>query len=150
MAAPLPDASALRIPVPLPAVRGPADRRRWAGRLLSGAAAAFLGMNAAIGLLALPAAVEGTRQLGFDPGLLLPFGIVQVACLVLYVVPRTAPLGAVLWTGWLGGAIATHVRLGHPLLTHTLFPLYIAALLWGGLYLRDERVRAALRPAPRA
>lgn len=148
MSATLPDASALRVPVP--AVRPPADRRRWAGRLLSGVAAAFLGMNATIGLLALPAAVEGTRQLGFDPGVLLPFGIVQVACLVLYLVPRTAPLGAVLWTGWLGGAIATHVRLGHPLLTHTLFPLYVAALLWGGLYLRDERVRAALRPAPRA
>ena len=120
---------------------------RWAGRALSGLAAAFLGVNAAVGLLALPPAVEGTRQLGFDPALLLPFGLIQLACLLLYLVPRTAPLGAVLWTGWLGGAIATHVRLGNPLLTHTLFPLYVAAALWLGLWLRDPRVRAALGPA---
>lgn len=148
MSATLLDASTLHAPDS--SARRTADRRRRAGRLLSGLAAAFLGINAMIGLLALPAAVEGTRQLGFDPHLLLPFGLIQVACLVLYLVPRTAPVGAVLWTGWLGGAIATHVRLGHPLLTHTLFPLYVAAFLWGGLYLSDERVRAALRPASRA
>ncbi len=59
----------------------------------------------------------------------------------------SAPLGAVLWTGYFGGAIATHLRLENPLFSHTLFPIYIAALLWGGLYLRDERVRALLRPA---
>ena len=120
---------------------------RWTGRVLSGLAATFLGVNAVVGLLALPAAVEGTRQLGFDPALLLPFGLIQVACLVLYLVPRTAPLGAVLWTGWLGGAIATHVRLGNPMLSHTLFPLYVALPLWLGLYLRDARVRALLGSA---
>ena len=130
----------------LPAT-SPSTRQRWAGRVLSGLAATFLGVNATVGLLALPAAVEGTRQLGFDPAMLLPFGLIQVACLVLYLVPRTAPLGAVLWTGWLGGAIATHVRLGNPLLSHTLFPLYVAAPLWLGLYLRDARVRALLGPA---
>ena len=117
---------------------------RRTGRVLSGLAATFLGVNAVIGLLALPPAVEGTRQLGFDPAVLLPFGLIQVACLVLYLVPRTAPLGAVLWTGWLGGAIATHVRLGNPMLSHTLFPLYVALPLWLGLWLRDARVRALL------
>ncbi len=123
--------------------------RRWTGRTLSALAVAFLGMNTAIGLLAHPAAVEGTRQLGFRTEVLLPFGLIQLACLVLYVVPRTAPLGAVLWTGWLGGAIATHVRLDHPMLTHALFPLYVAVPLWLGLWLRDARVRAVLGRAPR-
>jgi hypothetical protein len=68
-------------------------------------------------------------------------------CLILYVIPRTAPLGAVLWTGYLGGAIATHLRLDNPLFSHTLFPIYVAALLWGGLYLRDARVRALVGAA---
>ena len=126
-----------------------ASVQRWTGRVLSGCAVAFLGMNTAIGLLAHPAAVEGTRQLGFTPAVLLPFGLVQLACLVLYLVPRTAPLGAVLWTGWLGGAIATHVRLGDPMLTHVLFPLYVAVPLWLGLWLRDPRVRAVLARRPR-
>jgi hypothetical protein len=66
---------------------------------------------------------------------------------VLYVVPRRAPLGAILWTGYLGGAIATHLRVDNPLFSHTLFPTYIAALIWGGLYLRDARVRALVRGA---
>ena len=69
----------------------------------------------------------------------------QLACLILYLVPRTAPLGAVLWTGYLGGAIATHVRVGNPLFSHTLFPIYVAAMLWGGLWLRDARVRRLLQ-----
>ena len=133
----------------LPRVHRAAPRQRWTGRVLSGLAATFLGVNAAIGLLALPPAVEGMRQLGFSPAVLLPFALLQLAMLALYLVPRTAPLGAVLWTGWLGGAIATHVRLGHPMLTHALFPLYIAAPLWLGLWLRDPRVRAALGRVPR-
>jgi hypothetical protein len=70
--------------------------------------------------------------------------MLQLACLVLYLVPRTSVLGAVLWTGYLGGAVATHVRVGNPLLSHTLFPIYVAALLWGGLWLRDQRVRSVL------
>jgi hypothetical protein len=116
------------------------------GRVLSALVVLFLGMNAAVGLLARPEAVAGTRELGLDPALLLPLGLIQVACLVLYLIPRTAPLGAVLWTGWLGGAIATHLRLGTPVFTHLLFPLYVAAPLWIGLWLRDARVRAALGP----
>jgi hypothetical protein len=63
---------------------------------------------------------------------------------VLYLIPRTAPIGALLWTGYFGGAIVTHLRVGDPLLTHILFPIYVSALLWGGLYLRDPRVRAVL------
>jgi hypothetical protein len=88
--------------------------------------------------------VEGTLQLGFPESVIVSLGLIQVACLVTYLVPRTAVLGAVLWTGYLGGAIATHVRVGSPLLTHTLFPIYVAAFLWLGLWLRDQRLRPIL------
>jgi hypothetical protein len=97
-------------------------------------------------LLQLPAAVQGTTQLGYPASVIVPIGIIQVVCLLLYVVPRTAVLGAVLWTGYLGGAIATHVRIGNPLFAFVLFPVYVAALLWGGLWLRDRRVHALLSP----
>ena len=118
----------------------------WTGRALSGLAILFLLFDAAMKLLSVPVAVEGTVQLGYPDGVLVPLGIIQIACLVLYLIPRVAPLGAVLWTGYLGGAIATHVRVESPLFTHVLFPIYVAALLWGGLWLRDARVRALLAP----
>jgi hypothetical protein len=113
----------------------------WIGRVLSGLAVLFLTFDATIKLLRLPMAMDGTTDLGYPAGVVLPLGIIQVVCLVLYLVPRTSVLGAVLWTGYLGGAIATHVRLGNPLLTHVLFPIYVALLLWGGLWLRDRRLR---------
>ena len=116
----------------------------WAGRVLSGAATLFLLVDATVKVLELPPAVEGTTQLGYPASVVLGLGMLQLACLVLYLVPRTSVLGAVLWTGYLGGAVATHVRVGNPLFTHTLFPIYVAALLWGGLWLRDERVRSVL------
>ena len=119
-----------------------------AGRLASGIAALFLAFDAAMKLAASPQAIEGTRALGFDPAVLLPLGLLQAILLVLYLVPRTAVLGAILWTGYLGGAVATHVRLENPWFSHILFPVYVAALTWGGLWLRDSRVRALLRPAP--
>jgi hypothetical protein len=74
--------------------------------------------------------------------LAVTIGVLELACLAVYLVPRTAVLGAVLLTGYLGGAIATHVRLENPLFSHVLFPTYVAALVWGGLYLRDRRVSA--------
>lgn len=125
-----------------PSVAGRGARR--AGYALSGVAVLFLAMDAAMKLAGSAQAVAGTEQLGWSAHHLLPLGLLQVACLVLYLVPRTAPLGAVLWTGYLGGAVATHLRLDNPLGTHVLFPTYVAALLWGGLYLRDARVRGLL------
>jgi hypothetical protein len=123
--------------------RAPRSRRAvLAGRILSGIAVLFLAFDAAMKLLALPAAVEGTTQLGYPASTLLPIGIIQLICLALYLIPRTAIIGAILWTGYLGGAIATHVRVGSPLFTHILFPIYVAALLWVGLWLRDRRVSA--------
>ena len=116
-------------------------RLRWIGRTLSAIAVLFLAFDVAIKLTGSAMAVEGTTQLGFAPEHVPVIGLIELVCLTLYLVPRTAPLGAVLWTGYLGGAIATHLRLDHPLFSHTLFPIYIAVLLWGGLYLRDARVR---------
>ena len=127
------------------------SRSRVAGRVITGLAVAFLVFDMSIKLTGAKEAVEGTAQLGWQPHHLPILGAIQLALLVLYLVPRTAPLGAVLWTGYFGGAIATHLRLDNPLFSHVLFPIYVAALVWGGLYLRDARlrtlVRAMLRPA---
>ena len=114
------------------------------GRILSGIAVLFLAFDAGMKLVMAPPAVEGTTQLGYPAHVLFGLGLVQIVCLLAYLVPRTAIVGAVLWTGYLGGAIATHVRVESPLLTHTLFPIYVAALLWGGLWLRDRRVHALI------
>lgn len=114
------------------------------GRVLSGLAVLFLTFDAGMKVLQLAPAVTGTTELGYPANVILPLGLVQVVCLVLYLIPRTSILGAVLWTGYLGGAIATHVRVGNPLLTHVLFPIYVAALLWGGLWLRHATLRALL------
>lgn len=122
---------------------------RWGGRVASGLVVAFLAFDAGMKLLGIPEAVEGTTQLGYPISVLFGLGLVQAACLALYLVPRTAVLGAVLWTGYLGGAIATHVRVENPLFSHVLFPIYVALLLWGGLWLRDARLRA-LFPVRRA
>ena len=119
----------------------------WAGRIISGIAVLFLTFDLAMKFAGVKAAVDGTVKLGWQPHHLPILGGLQLVCLVLYLIPRTAPLGAVLWTGYLGGAVATHLRVDDPLFSHILFPVYVAALIWGGLYLRDARVREALRPA---
>jgi hypothetical protein len=125
-------------------VQAPSSKAIWTGRILSGLAVLFLIFDATIKVLRLQPAIEGTAQLGYPTSVVLPIGIIQVVCLIVYLIPRTTVLGAVLWTGYLGGAIATHVRLGNPLLTHQLFPIIIAALLWAGPWLSDPRVRALL------
>jgi hypothetical protein len=118
----------------------------WAGRVMYWLAVAFLTMDAVMKVLRVPAAVEGTMQLGYASYLIAPLGAIEVIFLVLYLVPRTAILGAVLWTGFLGGAVATHVRLGNPWATHVLSPIYVAVLLWGALWLRDRRLRHVFAP----
>jgi hypothetical protein len=122
----------------------PSRAALWGGRVMSGIACLFLAFDASMKVLQVPEAVKGTVELGYPEGVLLWLGIVQVVCLVVYLVPRTAVLGAVLWTGYLGGAIATHVRLQHPWASHVLFPVYVAVLLWGGLWLRDRALRGVL------
>lgn len=119
------------------------------GRVLSGLTIAFLVFDAAIKLANIPAVLAASERGGIPAHLLPGIGVLLLACVALYAWPRTAPLGAVLLTGYLGGAILAHVRISDPLFTHTLFPVYVGALLWAGLFLRDERVRQlmAVRPA---
>jgi hypothetical protein len=122
-------------------------RARWAGRILTGLAVAFLVVDLSFKFSPADAAMQANADLGWPAHHMLTLGLIEIACLILYLVPRTAPLGAILWTGYFGGAIATHLRIDNPLFSHTLFPIYIAALVWGGLYLRDARVRALVRAA---
>ena len=123
---------------------GVSNKALWTGRVLSTIVILFLLMDASIKLIRLPAAVEGTKQLGYPVSSILPLGIVLLACVILYAIPQTAVLGAIFLTGYLGGAVATHVRVGNPLLTHILAPTYFAAAIWLGLWLRDPRVRAVV------
>jgi hypothetical protein len=114
----------------------------WVGWAMSGLVIAFMLMDATMKLLVLPIVVETGAQLGFaGADMARNLGILLLACTILYAVPRTTVLGAILLTGYLGGAVATHVRVGSPLFSHVLFGVYLAVLLWGGLYLRDERLR---------
>lgn len=112
----------------------------WTSRILGSLLVLFLLVDAAGKILRLAPYVEGTAKVGYPDGCLVPLGIVLLASTILYVVPRTAILGAVLLTGYLGGATATHVRMEQPF----IFPVVFGILLWGCLYLRDERVRALL------
>ena len=120
------------------------DRFAIAGRVLSALAIVFLTFDVAIKLVQLPVVGETMAQLGYAPELGLTIGIVELLCLVLYVVPRTALLGAILWTAVLGGAIASHVRVDSPLFSHVLFGVYLGLFLWGGLFLRSARLRELL------
>ena len=119
-------------------------RAVWTGRVISGLAVAFLVFDSVGKLLEVQPVIEGTKQLGYPPEVVFDLGVTLLACVLAYLVPRTSVLGAVLLTGYLGGAVATQVRVGNPLFTHVLFPTYVAALLWGGLMLRDVRLRAFL------
>ena len=114
------------------------------GRVLSGLAIIFLVFDTAIKFLGRPEVAASMQQLGYPTELALVIGSIELACLIIYVIPATSVLGAILFTGYLGGAIATHLRLENPLFSHILFPTYIAAFIWGGLYLRDSRVRVLL------
>ncbi len=116
--------------------------QRWTGRILSTLATVFLLFDGAIKLTHHPTVVEATAQLGWRLEVMPAIGVVLLACLTLYVLPPTAVLGALLLTAYLGGAVATHVRVGNPLASHVLFPTYVAVLIWGGLWLRDARLRA--------
>jgi ABC-type transport system involved in cytochrome c biogenesis permease component len=123
----------------------PVSRKRlWAGRISSALPSLFLLLDGVAKLVKPAVVVEGTVKLGYPETVIVPLGIVLLTCTILYVIPRTSVLGAILLTGYLGGAVATHVRVGDPLFTHVLFPVYLGVLIWGGLYLRDDRVRALI------
>lgn len=114
----------------------------WAGRVLTGLFALFmLGASISPKLLGMPVAEETMAQLGWPAGYALAIGVLELVCLVLYLIPRTSLLGAMLMTGLLGGAIATQIRAESPLFSHILFGLYLGVVMWGGLWLRDPLLR---------
>lgn len=116
----------------------------WTGRVLSGIVVAFLVLDAIGKLAKLSPVVEGTVKLGYAQSVVFPLGVLLLIGIVLYVVPKTSVLGAIYLTAFLGGAVATHVRVGSPLATHILFGVYVGAFVWGGLALRNPRVMALL------
>jgi hypothetical protein len=116
----------------------------WAGRILSALVILFLLFDSAIKLAELPIVGETMEQLGYPTRLGFGIGVLTLISTVLYAIPRTCVLGAILLTGLLGGAMATHLRVGSPIFSHLLFGLYLGLMVWGGLFLRDERVRALI------
>lgn len=146
LAAPMPQPARPARPAALAhAAVTPSRRARWAGRAVAAPAVLLMAFSGVIKLVGAAPAVAGTLQLGFARHHVVPLAVLELGCLALYLVPRTAAAGALLCTAFLGGAVAVHLRLDDPLVTHTVFPAVMGALLWGGLYLRDGRVRAAAR-----
>jgi hypothetical protein len=118
----------------------------WAGRIMSALVILFLAFDVAFKFVkpAPPPVVEAMAHLGWSLSLAPVLGIILLVSTALYVIPNTSVIGAVLLTGYLGGAVATHLRVADPLFSHILFPTYLGVLLWGGLYLREPRLRALL------
>jgi DoxX-like protein len=124
----------------------------WTGRVLSGLVILFLTVDGVIKLVPIQPVIDSMRELGYPTSVSFArfIGVVTLVCTALYAWPRTSLLGAVLLTGLMGGAIATHLRLDHPLFSHTLFGVYLGLFLWAGLWLRDQRLRQLMplsRPA---
>ena len=115
---------------------------RWTGSALTGAFTLFMLFDVGIKLMRHPMVEETMRQLGFPGGLGFPIGIIEGICLLLYLMRRTAVLGAVLFMGIFGGSIAAHLRHADPLFSHVLFGVYLGLVMWGGLWLRDPALRA--------
>jgi len=116
---------------------------RWTGRVLSGLVIVFLLFDGAIKLVPWPIVTETMDKMGYGSSgaMARSLGIITIVCTVLYSVPPTSILGAILLTGYLGGAMASHVRIDSPLFTHTLFGFYLGVMVWGGLWLRDPELR---------
>jgi hypothetical protein len=119
----------------------------WTGRVLSGLAVAFLLFDAAGKLLRVAPVIEGSAKLGYPESTIVPIGVLLLVGVVLYLIPKTSVIGAIYLAAYLGGAVASHYRLGNPLATHVLFPVYVASFIWAGLALRNPRVMAVLTGA---
>ena len=118
----------------------------WTGRVLSGLGVLFMLFDGGAKVFDLLPPEAKQNNLGWSDHHMFTIGALALICTALYMIPRTAVIGAILLTGYFGGAIATHVRVDNPLFSHTLFPVYIAAFLWVGLLLRDDRVSAIFAP----
>jgi hypothetical protein len=118
----------------------------WTGRVLSGLVILFLAVDGAMKLVPIAPVTEAMIQLGYPASadLARGLGVLTLVCTALYAFPRTSVLGAILLTGYMGGAMATHLRIGSPLVSHLLFGFYLGLMAWGGLYLRDDRLRALI------
>ena len=118
----------------------------WTGRVLSGLVILFMLLDGAIKLVPWPVVTDTMDKMGYGSSetLARSLGIITIVCTVLYSIPPTSILGAILLTGYLGGAMASHLRIGSPLFTHTLFGLYLGLMLWGGLWLRDRNLRTLI------
>ncbi|MES2414997.1 MAG: DoxX family protein [Pseudomonadota bacterium] len=116
----------------------------WTGRVLTGLVLLFLLMDITLKFMGVPEVAQAMTQLGWPEISAVPLAVLLLVCGLLYAVPKTSVLGAVLLTGYLGGAVATHVRINDPLFTHTLFGVYVGVVMWLGLWLRDARVRAVM------
>jgi hypothetical protein len=118
----------------------------WSGRVVSGLVIVFLLFDGAIKLVPWPVVTETMDRMGYGSSetLARSLGLITLVCTVLYAVPPTSILGAILLTGYLGGAIASHVRIGSPLFSHVLFGFYLGLMVWGGLWLRDRNLRALM------
>jgi DoxX-like protein len=114
----------------------------WAGRIISGLAIAFLIFDSVTKFMKPAPVIDAFAHLGWPLNTAPILGIILLTCVTVYVIPRTSIVGAILLTGYLGGAVATHLRVGDPLFSHILFPTYMGTLLWLGLYLRDNRLRS--------
>ena len=118
--------------------------RLWTGRILTTFATAFLLFDGVMKLVKPPVVVKATVELGYPESSIVGIGVLLLVCTLIHLIPRTSILGAILLTGYLGGAVATNVRVGNPLFSHVLFPVYVGVMVWGGLYLRDPRLRALI------
>jgi hypothetical protein len=115
----------------------------WAARIIGGIAVLFILMDGVMKIFSPPPVIEATVVLGWAENFILVLGILEVVCVLLYLIPATSVLGAILMTGYLSGAVATHVRISSPVFS-IVFPIILAAMLWAALYLTDARVRALL------
>jgi DoxX-like protein len=116
----------------------------WTGRVLFALAVLYLAFDSVVKVIQPDFVMKGMTQLGFGAGQIFALGVICIAALVLYVIPRTAPFGALVWTGYLGGAVETNLRMHQPMFSATLTPVYLAIIMWAALYLRDTRVRNVL------
>jgi DoxX-like family len=133
--------------MPTIAAKAPVSRPAlWLGRILSGLVILFLLFDGGIKLVPWPVVTETMDRIGYGSSetLARSLGIITIVGTVLYAIPPTSILGAILLTGYLGGAMASHLRIGSPLFTHTLFGLYLGLMVWGGLWLRDKSLRASI------
>lgn len=119
-------------------------RRLWTARVMSGLVILFMLFDGITKLLKLTVSVDGTVEMGFAENHVTIIGFLALFSTIFYAIPQTSVLGAILLTGFFGGVIASHVRIDNPLFSHTLFPIYLAVLTWGGIYLRDERLKNML------